>query len=282
MLCWINGQYVDDTEIMISPFDHGFLYGLGFYETFRTYSGKVVLLEEHFNRLCSALNLYRINIPYTLKEIQEAIYELTRSMGEDAIIRLNVSAGYNSLSIPYKYESPNVILFQTPLIKRKRNTEKAAQWLQIRRVVDEHHCFSFRSNYFGNNVLARFEIEDLTTTEGFFLTSKGFIADGITSNIFWARDGILYTPSISTGIIPGITRQWSIMIARRLGYRVVEDVFIKKELENAYECFITNSIEELVPISNIEKIHFLGENGPMYQRLHQAYIEEIIQTVKRG
>lgn len=281
MLCWVNGQYVDEKEILISPFDHGFLYGLVFYETFRTYNGKVVLLEERFNRLCSLLNLYRMNIPYTLKEIQESIYELTRRSGEDSIIRLNVSAGYNDLSIPYKYENPTVILFQTPLVKRKRNTEKRAQWLQTRRAsLEEQHCFS--TNYFRTNILARFEIEDSTTTEGFFLTSKGFIADGITSNIFWARDGILYTPSISTGIKPGITRQWSIMMARRLGYRVVEDVFIKKELESAYECFITNSIEELVPISNIGKIHFLGENGPMYQRLHQAYIEEIIQTVKRG
>lgn len=279
MLCWMNGQFVDSSEMKISPFDHGFLYGLGFYEIFRTYNGKVVLLEEHFNRLCSALNLYRINIPYTIKEIQDVIQELKNNSGEDAVIRLNVSAGYKDFSIPYKYEEPNVILFQAPLSKRKRGIEKSAKWLLIKRALSIQ---SFSPQYFSDKVLARFEIEDSTTTEGFFTTSKGFIADGTTSTIFWVRDGILYTPSISTAISPDVTRQWVIVMAKRLGYRVVEGVFIKKELENAYECFIANSVDELVPISNIGKNKFLGENGPTYQRLHQAYIEEIMQMVKRG
>ncbi len=280
MLCWINGKYVDDTEMRISPFDHGFLYGLVFYETFRTYNGKVVLLEEHFNRLCTSLNLYRINIPFTLKEIEEAINELIKQSGDDGIIRLNVSAGNHNLSIPFKYENPTVILYQTALQKRRRGMEKSAKWLKIKNMIPELH--SLGAHHFGNNVLARFEIENLFIMEGFFTTSKGLILDGMTSNIFWARDGILYTPSVSMGVTPAVMRQWVIMMARQLGYRVIEDIFIKKDLENAYECFITNSIEELVPISNIGKNKFLGNNGPIYQRLHQAYIEEIIQTMKRG
>ncbi|CAM5213192.1 4-amino-4-deoxychorismate lyase OS=Ureibacillus acetophenoni OX=614649 GN=SAMN05877842_1248 PE=4 SV=1 [Ureibacillus acetophenoni] len=70
--------------------------------------------------------------------------------------------------------------------------------------------------------------------------------------------------------------------AKQMGYRVVEDLFIKKDLEEAYECFVTNSIDEIVPISNIGNVQFLGRDGTIYQRLHNAYIDEILRTIKKG
>ena len=63
---------------------------------------------------------------------------------------------------------------------------------------------------------------------------------------------------MTADVTPGITRQWVINTAKQMGYRVVEDLFIKKDLEDAYECFVTNSVEELVPISNIGKFSFWG------------------------
>lgn len=282
MNCWINGQYVEESNLLISPFDHGFLYGLGFFEKFRTYNGKVVLFQEHFNRLCLALNQCRIMMPYTILNLQDVITELTKNaQGEDGIFCLIVSAGSAELSLQSKYDQPNVILFRKPLQQRKRGTEKVAQWLKTPRNTPEH-ISRVKSHHFGNNVFGRFEIENIDRCEGFFMTPKGFVAEGITSNVFWAKDGILYTPSLATGILPGITRQWLIITAKRLGYRVKEGLFLKSELEESFECFITNSIEELVPISKIGKVKFLGENGPIYQRFHHAYIEEIIHTMKRS
>ncbi|TSI05487.1 aminotransferase class IV [Lysinibacillus sp. BW-2-10] len=282
MYCWVNGKVIDERDVHISPFDHGFLYGLGFFEVFRTYQGRVILLEEHFNRLCSSLNHYRISMPYTIKSIENAVFELLkRGSNKDSVFRLNVSAGTAMDSFPLQYKNPNVILFQEALPLRKRGTEKKAIWLKTRRNTPEQHT-RFKSHHFGNNILARFEIDNLDTTEGFFLTSKGLVAEGVKSNIFWVRDGILYTPSLVAGIVPGITRQWVIHAAQQFGIPVVEDIFIKSDVENAYECFVTNSIEELVPISKIGRTKFLGESGPVYQRLHHAYIEEIIQTMKRG
>ncbi|SOC26450.1 4-amino-4-deoxychorismate lyase [Ureibacillus xyleni] len=282
MLCWFNGKYLDEKELFISPFDHGYLHGIGFYEHFRTYNGQVLLLEEHFHRLCNALNIYRIPMPYTIKDIQNVIEELwTAASREDCIFRLNVSAGRANEMLSPEYKKPNVIIFRRSLRQRTRGTEKNAIWLKTTRNSPEQPI-RFKSHHFGNNILASFEVQNLETTEGFFLNTKGHIAEGITSNIFWVRDDILFTPSLSTGIVPGITRQWVIHAAKRLGIRVVEDIFFQHELINAYECFVTNSIEELVPISKVGRTRFLGEDGPIYQRLHQSYIDEIIQIMKRG
>ncbi|RKQ14717.1 aminotransferase class IV [Ureibacillus endophyticus] len=282
MLCWFNGNFIDEKELFISPFDHGYLHGIGFYERFRTYNGQVLLLEERFNRLCNALNNFRIPMPYTIRDIQNVIKELWLAASrEDSIFRVNVSAGETDDTLAPKYKNPNVIIYRIPLIERTRGLEKDAMWLKTTRNSPEHSV-RYISHNFGNNILASFEVQNLETTEGLLLNSKGHIAEGITSNIFWSRDDILYTPSLTTGIIPGITRQWVIHTAKRLGYRVIEDIFFQHELLHAYECFVTNSIEELVPISNIGRTRFLGEEGPIYKRLHQAYIEEIIQLMKRG
>ena len=79
MLCWMNGRYIDEKELRVSPFDHGFLYGLGFFETFRTYEGKAVYLKQHLHRLLEALNEYRIAFPYRIHDLEEVIEKFSCS-----------------------------------------------------------------------------------------------------------------------------------------------------------------------------------------------------------
>lgn len=282
-LCWMNGSFLPAEELRISPFDHGFLYGLGFFETFRTYQGSVPFFSEHYKRLCDALNLYRIEMPYTLVELEAIVIELTeKANGEDGYFRLNVSAGAHDIGLqPTNYKDPTVIVFRKALPLRKRGQAKVAKWLETSRNMPEQ-AVRMKSHHYGNNVLGRFEVQSLAEEEGFFLTSRGLIAEGVTSNIFFVKDDILYTPSIETGILPGITREWVIRIAEHLGFRVEEGLFKPREMREASECFITNSIQELVPIAHIESNRYLGEDGPVYNRFHQAYIEEILSKLKRS
>ncbi|MEO4055530.1 aminodeoxychorismate lyase [Solibacillus sp. CAU 1738] len=283
MICWMNGSYMDASELTISPFDHGFLYGLGFFETLRTYEQEPVFLQEHFNRLSEALAEYRIQMPYTLSDLREVIKELdVRNGGEDGYFRINVSAGVHDLGLaPTHYPKPNVIVFRKPLVISARGTEKSGVWLQTSRNTPETDI-RHKSHHYGNNVRARMELPNLAHYEGFFCTDNGIVTEGITSNIFWARNDILYTPSIDTGILPGITRGWVLKMAEELGYNVREGFFNRFELEDAHECFITNSVQELVPISQIGNVCFAGEEGPVYQRIHRAYVDEIMQIVRRS
>lgn len=280
-MCWINGEIVAAEDLRISPFDHGFLYGLGFFETFRTYKGNVLFLSEHYKRLGEALNMYRITMPYTVKDIEQAIATLTEEAGgQDGYFRLNVSAGVHDIGLsPTKYEQPTVILFRKELIERRRGEPKTASWLNIARNTPEQ-AIRMKSHHYGNNVLGRFEMPSLAHEEGFFVTEDGFVSEGITSNIFWIKDNVLYTPSVDTGLLPGITRAWVLSVASHLGYDVEEGRFKSKELRKATECFITNSVQEIVPISKIGVDRYLGEDGPVYNRFHQAYIEEILSMLE--
>lgn len=276
MLCWMNGQFIEEQDLRISPFDHGFLYGLGFFETFRTYKGKAVFLPLHFERLLEALKEYRIHFPYTFKELEQVIEQLNAQDGKEGYFRINVSAGVHPIGLaPSQYEKPNVIVFRKELPETKRGAEKEAVWLKTVRNSPEQEQ-RHKSHHYGNNVRARMELPSLVAHEGFFTDARGVVAEGITSNIFWIKDGILYTPSTKLGILPGITRKMVIELAGIIGIQVREGSFLTWELEQADECFITTAVQELVPISHIGNSRFAGSEGRIYQKLHNAYVEKIV------
>ena len=132
MLCWMNGEYVEHDALKISPFDHGFLYGLGFFETFRTYKGKPLFLKEHLTRLQQALSAFRISFPYTAEQLEGVIEKLNEADDfQDGYFRLNVSAGEHEIGLaPTRYENPNVILFRKSLPPLVKGVEKTATILE--------------------------------------------------------------------------------------------------------------------------------------------------------
>lgn len=272
----MNGEQVVAEELRISPFDHGFLYGLGFFETFRTYGGKVFLYESHMIRLRSALSDYRIEMPYSDEEILSAIHSLYKENGnEDGYYRLNVSAGVHDIGLaPTQYKKPNVLIFQKALHLPPVHTEKDGVWLATTRNEPES-VVRHKSHQYANNVKGRLELPSLKETEGLFVTSDGYVAEGITSNVFWVRQGELYTPSLNTGILPGTTRACVIEIAGELGLPVNEGLYMREDLELAEEVFITNAIQELVPIRQVGEAMFSGKAGPFYQRLHAGYQQAV-------
>ncbi|PIC87023.1 4-amino-4-deoxychorismate lyase [Sporosarcina sp. P21c] len=276
MICWMNGKQVVAEELQISPFDHGFLYGLGFFETFRTYGGKVFLYESHMVRLRSALSDYRIEMSYSDEEILSAIHTLYKENGnEDGYYRLNVSAGVHDIGLaPTQYEKPNVLIFQKALHLPPVHTEKDGVWLVTPRNEPES-VVRHKSHQYANNVKGRLELPSLKETEGLFITSDGYVAEGITSNVFWVKQGELYTPSLNTGILPGTTRAFVIEIAGELGLPVNEGLYMREDLEMSEEVFITNAIQELVPIRQVGEVMFSGNGGPVYQRLHAGYQQAI-------
>ncbi|PIC56400.1 4-amino-4-deoxychorismate lyase [Sporosarcina sp. P12(2017)] len=276
MICWINGKQVVAEELQISPFDHGFLYGLGFFETFRTYEGQVFLYESHMIRLRSALADYRIEMRYSDEEILSAIHSLYKENGyEDGYYRLNVSAGVHNIGLaPTQYEQPNVLIFQKSLHLPPVHTEKDGVWLATTRNEPES-VIRHKSHQYANNIKGRLELTSLKETEGLFVTSDGYVAEGITSNVFWVKQGQLYTPSLETGILPGTTRAFVIEMAGGIGLPIHEGLYMQDELESADEVFITNAIQELVPIRQVGEVLFSGKEGSVYQRLHAGYQQAV-------
>jgi len=276
MWAWMNGEFMKADELRISPFDHGFLYGLGFFETFRTYDGQTFLLDEHLKRMQKALDEFRIDIELDALGIPSIVQELNnRSNEEDGYFRLNISAGAHDIGLaPSVYEKPTVILFRKPLPPMSRGKEKNAVWLETRRNTPESKT-RHKSHHYANNVRARYELPSLAEQEGFFLTDDGYVAEGITSNIFWVQEGTLYTPSLETGILAGTTREWVVREAATIGLRVQEGLYEVEMVETADEVFVTNAVQELVPIKRLGSSLYAGKDGEVYSNLHKRYIEQV-------
>jgi 4-amino-4-deoxychorismate lyase len=272
MYVYINGEFAKQEEVRISPFDHGFLYGLGVFETFRIYNGHPFLLDDHLERLNASLRVLNIDAAFNRKEMTAILNELlVKNTFRDAYIRLNVSAGNGEIGLQTEsYKNPNVVIFSKPLSPADGMSEKKAVVLDIKRNTPEG-TERLKSHHYLNNVLAKREVGAALDTEGIFLTKDGFISEGIVSNVFWYKNGILYTPAIETGILNGITRRFVIAVAREAGIEVREGFYKKEEAEAAEEMFLTNSIQEIVPVTTFTREDYPGKAGVIAKKLFEQY-----------
>ncbi len=271
-----NGKIMDAMEAVISVFDHGFLYGIGLFETFRTYRGKPYLLGRHLERMRMGCN--QLGIPFHLDEEQlEAwLAKLLHANGlEDGYVRLTVSAGNGELGLPMNdYTSPSIVLMVKPLPAythwdQNEIAGKELRLMRTKRNTPEAEV-RMKSLHFMNNLLAKRELEAVKHirlnrtaqsyavqqalaaaggVEGLLLNAQGMMTEGIVSNVFFVKDNHIYTPAVDTGILPGITRARVIELADKAGYSCSEGYYRWGELLAADEIWLTNSIQELVPVT---------------------------------
>jgi 4-amino-4-deoxychorismate lyase len=272
MLIYCNGQFIQKEEARISPFDHGFLYGLGLFETFRVYEGHAFLLDDHLERLNKGLRTLNIDRHFDREETCHILRDLLKMNGlTNAYIRLNVSAGLGEVGLQVEpYNKPNILIFPKPLPPAGELTEKKAVLLMQKRNSPEGNE-RLKSHHYLNNIFAKREIGDAADIEGIFLNEDGFLAEGIVSNLFWSKGNILYTPAVSTGILNGITRQFIIELAKSNHLKVEEGLYSLDEAVEADEMFVTNSIQEIVPITSFEDRPLPGKSGVLVQQLHVDY-----------
>jgi len=272
MHIYFNGQLVKKEEVKISPFDHGFLYGMGLFETFRVYEGHPFLLDDHLERLNKGLEVLNINFRFDREEVYSNLQELLEINNlTNAYIRLNVSAGIGDVGLQVEpYMEPNILIFPKPLPPAGDLVEKKAVLLKLRRNSPEGKE-RIKSHHFMNNILAKREIGNAADVEGIFLTKDGYLAEGIVSNIFWLKGKVLYTPPVNTGILNGITRQFVIELGKKHNLSVAEGFYTVENVLQADELFVANSIQEIVPITSFEGHKLPGKKGPIVQQLHHDY-----------
>jgi 4-amino-4-deoxychorismate lyase len=285
MYLFLNGKLVSEQEAVISVFDHGFLYGVGVFETFRTYHGHPFLLDDHLRRLRRACR--QVGLPW--QKDREQILPLIRQLLAanrltDGRFRLNVAAGKAPLGLPsgaYAHVSEIVMVSPLPEVAESKPLFTVGQ-----RRNEPEGRERLKSHHFLNNILAQREVPK--GAEGVMLTKNGKVAEGVTSNLFFVRNGTLYTPALSTGILNGITRQWVLRMAAMLGIETEEGEYELPFAQQADEVFITNSVQELVYITRWDEHRYppLGPDKLCY-RLKQYYDQHkttlwSVDEMKRG
>lgn len=284
MIISVNGILTNDKEAVVSVYDHGFLYGLGLFETFRTYKKEPFLLPEHLRRLTEGCRELGIGYEPDLAHIRLLIDELLKANNlEDAYIRYSVSAGVDILGLPSGvYQNPTEIIYIKPLPPRDEQIYtqgKALQLLKLPRNTPEG-LYRFKSFHYMNNILAKRELQQYdwaAGAEGLMLTEEGYVAEGIVSNIFFIKDRACYTPSLDTGILPGITRAYVLQLAQQQQIPTQGGLYRWEDLLEADEVFIVNSIQEIVPITTLftpsGQSYAVGKGvvGPITRQLCELY-----------
>lgn len=272
MYIYLNGKIIPQEEAFISVFDHGFMYGLGLFETFRVYDGHPFLLDDHLERLNDSLKAMNIGKSFTREEVIQIIQPLLEiNCLKDAYFRWNVSAGNGMIGLQTDtYTEPNIIVYLKPLINLENRLEKVGQVVTIPRNTPEGPS-RLKSHHYLNNVLAKREVGENVLVEGIFLTKEGYVAEGITSNIFWINKKSLFTSSLESGILNGITREFILILAKRMGLTIQEGLYPLEELKKADEVFMTNSIQEIMAIKRIDETPFKGLNGYYVNKLLTEY-----------
>lgn len=277
MHVYVNGTICPVQEATVSVLDHGFLYGIGLFETLRVYDGKLFLWNDHYARLSSGLLALQIRPAWSKEELEEAILRTVNANDlRDAYVRLSVTAGAEGVGLVADgYEQPSLFVFAKPVAALADPPQpKKLQTLSLARQTAEG-LTRFKSHNYLNNALAKQEIGAKPDVEGLFLTHDGYLAEGIVSNLFWIKDGSLFTPSLDTGILDGVTRQHVMMLAKQLSIPIVEGRFRREELLQVDEIFVTNSVQEIVPVSEIDGHAALSVYGKFTRELHRAYRHSI-------
>nr|WP_155113773.1 aminodeoxychorismate lyase [Metabacillus mangrovi] len=271
-MVFLNSKLIKAEEANISLFDHGYMYGLGVFETFRVYRGHPFLVKDHLTRLHRSLSELGIETDLAIGEVVRMVQELLEANqieSGDAAVRLAVSAGDGGPAFTDQvYNEPVISCFLRPIAVPA--DQKQGQVLSLRRNTPEG-LFRMKSSHYMNNFLAKKELKGQMDTEGIFLTGDGHVCEGIVSNVFWVKDGALFTPSADTGALDGITRRFVLSLCRKLNLPYEEGFFPLEALLDADEAFMTNSIQEILPFNRINNQYFAGKNGVITQRLQREY-----------
>ncbi len=279
MIIYLNGNFVSEEEAKISPFDHGFLYGDGVFESMVVTNGLVFKLDQHLKRLYDSLTVLKIKIPFSKDELKKLVLEtLRRNNLRDGYVRLVVSrgVGYPALD-PRACEKPTIVII--PSTKTFPQSFRGSYSDIIDKVVTVSTrkipsvCIEARVkslNYL-NNILARIEALEAGANEAIMLDLHGFVTEGPGENVFIVKLGCLYTPP-THNILNGITRQTVLELAKNMGIKAYEQNLTRYDLYTADEAFFTSTFGGIKPIREIDgrKIG-LKVPGPITEKLKKAY-----------
>jgi branched-chain amino acid aminotransferase len=281
MLVYVNGKFVHKEKASVSVFDHGFLYGDGIYETLRAYHGKLFLLSKHLSRLKHSADAISLKLPLSIDKIGEALYEtLNVNKLTEAYVRIHLSRGPGEIGLdPALSHAPTMIIVTQPFRDYPPEFYEygvAAAVVKTRRNHPLAISPDIKSTNFLNNILAKMESLKAGAYEGIMLNWEGHVAEGTISNIFTVKNGVLYTPDLSTGILEGVTRGLVLHLARKDHIPTKETRLKPRDLSDADECFITNTTVEVMPVTRIDGSAVgNGKPGPVTAALRAAYQREV-------
>ncbi len=283
---WMDGKFVDWDEANVHILTHTLHYGLGIFEGIRCYEcedgrSAVFRLPEHVERFFDSAHSMLMKIPYSEDEIIQAILGTLRTNEQKAAyIRPIAFIGHGAMGL-HPQENPirvSIITWPWGAYLGEEGLTKGIR-AKVSSYTRHHPNIMMTKtktcgNYV-NSILAKLEVTKDGYDEAIMLDPEGYVGEGTGENIFIARKGVLRTPPLNT-ILPGITRDCVIAIARDLGFAVREVVFSRDDLYVADEAFFTGTAAEITPIREVDQ-RTIGEGlpGPLTRKLQDTFFEVV-------
>jgi branched-chain amino acid aminotransferase len=280
---WMDGRFVDWKEANVHVLTHTLHYGLGVFEGLRCYKGEkgsaIFRLKEHVERLFDSAHIVQIKIPYSPKEIEEAIVGTVKvNRLEACYIRPIVFIGYGEMGLYVQKNPIQVAIAAWPWGTYLgddgiRNGIRAKISSFTRHHVNISMTRAKVTSYYANSQLAKREAKEAGYDEAILLDTDGYVAEGPGENIFIVRNGVLKTTPL-TSILEGITRNSIIELAQEKGIPAVQERFSRDEIYIADEAFFTGTAAEITPIREVDsRIVGTGKPGDTTKQLQKSFFD---------
>ena len=272
----LNGELISANEACVSPFDLGLTVGLGVFETMAAYDGKVFAYDLHHARLLKSAEVFALPVPErsvitaAITEVIDAnLYQQGRYR-----IRVTLTGGVNQLG--GGREQGDVMVTAQAADSASGGDSAKLAWVPF--VINERAATAgVKSTSYADHVLAYRHALNAGADEALMLNSQGHLAEGSMSNVFVVKDGVVQTPSLASGCLPGVTRQLVIALCADLDLPIKECQLGAQDIDRADEIFLTSSLREIqaAVLLGPEARATEAVTGDVTGRLAEAYAEMI-------
>ena len=281
---WIDGNMVDWKDAKIHVLSHVVHYGTSVFEGIRAYKNEngiaIFRLKEHVQRLFDSAKVYKIEIPYSQEEVAQAIIETVRVNDlKGCYIRQIIYRGYGELGVNPLNCPVNVVIAAWEW-GSYLGEEGMANGVDIgvsswrKPAPDTFPTLAKCGANYMNSQLAKIEAIENGFDEAIMLDYQGHVSEGSGENIFLVEGEKLFTPSMASSNLKGITRDSIMTLANDLGYEVVEETISRERLYFADEVFFTGTAAEVTPIRSIDrKTIGIGKRGPIAEKLQRTFFD---------
>lgn len=281
---WYNGKLVPWEKATVHVLAHALHYGSTVFEGVRAYAtanGPVIFrLKDHTRRLFDSAKIYRMDIPFTQAQINAACKEVivANSLNKGAYMRPFAFRGYGEIGVAPKIAPPMetvVAAFEWGAYLGADGLENGidvcvSSWQRL--APNTIPALGKAAGNYLSSQLISMEAKRLGFAEGIGLGTDGSVSEGAGENLFVIRDGIIFTPGLSSSILQGITRDTVIRLAREHGFEVREEAIPREFLYIADEMFLTGTAAEITPVRSVDRITVgQGKRGPVTEALQSAF-----------
>ena len=286
---WHNGRFIRWEDATVHVLSHVVSYGSSVFEGIRCYStalGPAIFrLPEHVRRMLDSAKIYRMDIPYTAEQLGEAMLEVVRvNKMEACYVKPIAMRGYGDVGVN-GLKNPIDVYVACWEWGKYLGEEALAQGVDVcvsswnRMAPNTLPAIAKAGANYMNSQLIKMEAVTNGYVEGIALDTAGYVSEGSGENIFVVRDGKIYTPPLGASVLPGITRDTVITIARDNGIAVIETIIPREMLYIADEVFFSGTAAEITPIRSIDRIQIgKGHRGPIAEKMQDEFFGVIHGT----